>query len=100
MKITPAQLWYISRVYPETVTVDEAEHAYQAYIERHEEKQGFASYWESAAKIVNRLYEDMGENLAGLVGQEISSELQEKVQEIVEESVERCMKKIKDGDLS
>ena len=70
MKITPAQLWYISCVYPETVTVDKAEHVYQAHIKRHEEEQGFASYWESAAKIVNRLHEDM----------------REKVQEIVEES--------------
>ena len=51
MNITPAQLYYITKVYPETVTEEEALPVYQENVITPANR----SYWESAANIVNKI---------------------------------------------
>ena len=51
--VTPQQLWYVSSVYPEPVTPEEAE---RAFAEHHpEDTERHLSYWESAARVLDKL---------------------------------------------
>lgn len=57
-KITKEQLWYLTNVYPETITVDEASACFISHcddIESSEEKEAFVKFWEAVAKFVNRI---------------------------------------------
>ncbi len=50
-KITAAQLWYVSRVYPERVTDEEAKRDFDIRVT----KEADVAYWESAARVVSDL---------------------------------------------
>lgn len=49
--VTPAQVWYVARVYPETVTDAEAREPYGQAITSEADR----SYWEATADVLNRL---------------------------------------------
>lgn len=51
MMITAAQLYYITKVYPEKVTHVEALEVYERYIKTDDDK----SYWDAAATVVNKI---------------------------------------------
>ena len=48
--LTPAQLWYVCSVYPESVTNEEIEKDYEELVE-HDDK----SLWEARLNIINKL---------------------------------------------
>lgn len=50
-KITYAQLWYLTRVYPESISEREAQQSWDDSDHEQEEQ----SFFESAAKIVNNI---------------------------------------------
>uniref|UniRef100_A0A6M3JTF2 Uncharacterized protein n=1 Tax=viral metagenome TaxID=1070528 RepID=A0A6M3JTF2_9ZZZZ len=52
--MTPKQLWYICKIYPEPISAEEAQDAFEdSYKNKdYEEKQADASYWEAALKII------------------------------------------------
>jgi hypothetical protein len=51
---TPAQIWYVARVYPETVTDAEARGPYELAIT----SEADCSYWETTANVLNRLVDE------------------------------------------
>ncbi|HET7641728.1 MAG TPA: hypothetical protein VFK47_23655 [Ktedonobacteraceae bacterium] len=50
-KLTAAQVWYITRVYPETVTEAEVIEDYDKEVTTEADR----SYWEATANILNKL---------------------------------------------
>ena len=49
--ITAEQLWYITNVYPENIEAEEAKKVFDKSTESSNNK----SYWECAAKIINKM---------------------------------------------
>jgi len=49
--LTAAQVYYVARVYPERVSVDEAQPVFDADVK----DQNSRSYWEAAAEVLNTL---------------------------------------------
>ena len=51
MTLTAAQVWYVTRVYPERVTHEEASPAYDEHVTYTDDR----AYWDSAARVLNEL---------------------------------------------
>ncbi len=51
--ITPEQLWYVTQVYPEHVTIEEATECFGKRVKTSSD----ISYWQAAAKVINDLVE-------------------------------------------